>query len=215
MIKGKFSRTVKWEDIDKTGSKLEDLSNVPAPTTSNTVLIFNGTNYEWGILSSGSSNIKVYQSGTNYSKDDLIINPERNTLYIALKDFTATDIITDENNGNIKAITSTNAIAYKQVEYTASAGDSVTINLTIPNENRNRHVFVLKKQSAPSADIEPFSFDSSDTHWNYDIQNVIMDGTVYLKNSETSSMTAEGIYFKSNINTTQYKDIVRVDVVFL
>jgi hypothetical protein len=101
------------------------------------------------------------------------------------------------------------------VEYTASAGDSVTINLTIPNENRNRHVFVLKKQSAPSADIEPFSFDSSDTHWNYDIQNVIMDGTVHLKNSETSSMTAEGIYYKAAVNTDNYKDVISIDVIFL
>jgi len=174
-------------------------------------LSYNGTNYVWKEI---FAKAYKYQSGQTYVTGDLITNSTYTDLFIATKTFTASDIVTDTKNGNLKSLTSSSSLTYKQYDYTGFAGDSVTITLTKSNTSYDRHVFVLQKQKVSAINIEPFKFDGSDTNLDYDSNWVIMDGDVHLKKTEKKTTVHENIYYKATINVGNYKDVVSIDVEF-
>ncbi len=208
------AHTHTWNDIDKTWSKLSDIENVPTPTSANTYLKYDGSNYVWD-FPEVKAKASIYKTWQSYSKNELITDNSYSSLFIATKDFVATDIVTDTNNWNIKSVTSSWLTYKQQNAFWKKSGDSITISLTKSNSALNRHVFVLKKQEVSSVNIEPFKFDGTDTNLDYDSNWVIMDGDVHLKKSDKFTMEKEDFYYKKAIDTTLYKDIVQIDVNFI
>ena len=209
----KFAPTIHthtWSDIDKTGSSILDLGDVTTPTTSNVYANWDGTQIVWKEVFAKAI---LYQPGMTYTAGDLITDSDYTDLFIATTTFTATDLLTDVSNGYLISVTSSSSgTTYKQYDYTGVAGDTITIPLTKPNSTYDRHVFVLQKQTVSAADILPFRLDYTDPYWNYDLIWVIMDTTVHLKKSDVKLMVTENVYYKTNIDINDYKDIVLIDV---
>jgi len=61
----KNKNNISWEDIDKTNSKLTDISDVPNPTIANTFLEWNGSEYIWSQIAISGSNNADYVSTSN------------------------------------------------------------------------------------------------------------------------------------------------------
>ena len=191
---------------------LSDISDFPTPSTPSTFLSFDGTQIIWQDIKAKAS---VYKHGITYNAGDLITDDSYSNLFIATQTFTSTDLISDISNGYLVPITSSSSSSstYKQYNYTGKAGDSITIPLTNPNVNYDRHVFVLQKQTASALDIIPFNLDSTDPYWDYDINWVVMNGTVHLKNTDKKSMSMENIYYKSSVNLKDYKEVISIDII--
>ena len=208
MIKGKFELIT---STSTTISSLFDISDVP-PASPDTYLYYDGSQILWKAITSGAS-IYEYTSGSTYKQGDLIVSSDYADLFVATKDFTATDLLSDISNGNIKVLTSSSSsINFKQYNaYNKKKGDTVTINLTNPNVNYDRLVFVLQKQDVSAVDLHPFSFDSTETFFNYNENEVLMDGKVHLKTIDTISTTKPSFFFEADIDLNNYKDVVSID----
>ena len=203
-------RVPKDFDFNNVASKehnhnLLDISDFPTPSKSNTYLTFNGTNLTWEDI---KVKAKVYTPGESYTKNELIVDDKYSNLYIAIKDFTATDIASDLSSNNIKAISgSFSSSGYKQYETSASSGDTVLISLTKPNYNQDRHIFILQKQDVSTIDVNPFSFNKSDEFWNYDDKYVVMNNSVKLKNKDEINFVKNSFYYESSlIDLKKYVD---------
>ena len=131
-----------------------------------------------------SLKIKTYEPNQSYTAREILTDAGFSKLFLVVKDFTATDLITDVSQGNIVEIASTVSNLfniYKQFDVTiTSAPDTITIPLSNPNPSLNRHIFILQKESVQSFDLYPFTFDENDqNNFDYDPQFVsIANSTV-------------------------------------
>jgi len=198
-----YTGTITWDNIDKSGSKLSDISDVPEYTgNANKVLT-----------------VKSDESGVEWSNITISNNIDK---FIDLND-TPTSYIgqagkfvrvkLDEKGLEFSDIEDIVTISYKQLYVeNISNGDVVTINLQNYNSLNNRHVFILQKIELSVMDISPFTFQSSEDIWNYDSENVVIDGTISLKLFEFLDTKINNTMFIGEIDTSKYKEIVFINV---
>jgi len=210
MINGK----IKLDIFSSSIKSLFDIPDITKPTISDgekVYFYYDGHILNWDKI---RYEIKEYKPGSSYKEGEVLTNTQKSALFITLKNFTATDIISDINNGNIKVLTSNSfPITFKQVNaYNKKSGDTITIPLTKPNLNYDRLIFVLQKQDVSAVDINPFTFDSSDTHWNYNSKDVLFNSSITLNKIDKKDLTNEGLFLSTQINLDEYKEISSIDI---
>jgi hypothetical protein len=124
--------------VDKTGSVLWDIDNVPQPILSlgDTFLKIDATgNTTWSF-----SKVTTYTTDVTYESGTLILNDRNNKVYLVLQDFTATgDVYQD-----LSIYATPVSPKYNQKSMYFEKVDKAIVYLKVPNPDRDRKVRVLE-----------------------------------------------------------------------
>jgi len=205
MIEGRLKVFLTFESNNQTP--------FPAPQEKNTYLSFDGEKYIWKKIQDGAS-IFEYTPGQKYNKGDLIVSKDYTNLFVAAKDFISTDISSDIMLGNIKILTSSNKINFKQVNaYNKTSGETITIPLITENLNTDRLIFVIQKQNVSSVFLNPFTFNKNESKLEFNKKYIYIENKVTLKNSILYDVKKSDFYFESqDIDLSEYKKIHLISI---
>jgi hypothetical protein len=160
----------------------------------------------------GYAKAKDYVPGNSYKQNTLILSTDRQTLYVALQDFIATNEADDISNGFIQVVSGAGGAGYKrQVFADVSENTTVTIPLTTKNLQYNRHVFVLKLASSNT--IQEKNYIPETLTWNKSLDIVVDSSGLYLNIHDLFTLIDFGNYKKATIeNIGDYNEIVEINV---